>query len=115
MRIWIDSSDYQAFEFREPTFGLGHRRAGCDAGSRPRPGSARSSPRRARSPTSRPWGRRSPTSTSAWAAARRKVQLVSGLVCRGGFSLLKRFSSPSETEPVPLSELARVALEGVEQ
>jgi hypothetical protein len=42
-----------------------------------------------------------------------KVQLVSGLVCSGGFSLLKRFSSPSETEPIPLSELAHVALEGV--
>ena len=41
------------------------------------------------------------------------MQLVSGLVCRGGFSLLKRFSSPSETEPVPLSELARVSLEGI--
>jgi hypothetical protein len=42
-----------------------------------------------------------------------KAQLVTGLVCTGNFALLKRFSSPSETEPIPLSELAHVALEGV--
>jgi hypothetical protein len=42
-----------------------------------------------------------------------KVQLVSGLACEGSFSLLKRFSTPAESEPIPLSELAQVALDGV--
>jgi hypothetical protein len=39
--------------------------------------------------------------------------MVSGFVCRGRFSLLTRFSSASEAEPVPLGEIARVALAGV--
>jgi hypothetical protein len=44
-----------------------------------------------------------------------KAVLVSGLICRGGFSLLQRFSSTSESEPVTLSEIAGATLDDIGQ
>lgn len=112
VRSWIDSSDYQAFEFPEPTFGLG---IGALAGSReqaaPRLGEiVAAAGAVAHLPTT---GSQVPDFDVGLGGRAPRVQLVSGLVCTGGFSLLKRFSSPSETEPIPLSELAQVALQGM--
>ena len=42
-----------------------------------------------------------------------RAMLASGLICEGDFSQLLRFSTKSEAEAVPLSELATVALEAV--
>jgi anti-anti-sigma factor len=112
VRSWIDSSDYQGFEFPEPAFGLG---IGALAATReqaaPRLGEiVAAAGAVAHLPTG---GSQVPDFDVGLGGRAPKVQLVSGLVCNGSFSLLKRFSSPSETEPIPLSELAQVALEGV--
>lgn len=112
VRSWIDSSDYQAFEFPEPAFGLG---VGALAATReeaaPRLGEiVAAAGAVAHLPTT---GSQTPDFDVGLGGRAPKVQLVSGLVCSGGFSLLKRFASPSETEPIPLSELAQVALQGV--
>jgi len=42
-----------------------------------------------------------------------RTVLASGLACEGGFSQLVRFSKQLESEAIPLSELATVALEAV--
>lgn len=42
-----------------------------------------------------------------------RALLAAGLTCRGGFSHLMRFSTQPESEEVPLSELAAVALDAV--
>jgi anti-anti-sigma factor len=112
VRSWIDSSDYQGFEFPEPAFGLG---IGALAATReeaaPRLGEiVGAAGAVAHLPT---MGSQVPDFDVGLGGRAPKVQLVSGLVCGGSFALLKRFSSPSETEPIPLSELGRVALEGV--
>lgn len=112
VRSWIDSSDYQGFEFPEQAFGVG---IGALAPTReqaaPRLGEiVAAAGAVAHLPTV---GSQVPDFDVGLGGRAPKVQLVSGLVCGGGFSLLKRFSSPSETEPIPLSELAQVALEGV--
>jgi anti-anti-sigma factor len=112
VRSWIDSSDYRGFAFPEPAFGLG---IGALAATReeaaPRLGEiVAAAGAVAHLPTV---GSQVPDFDVGLGGRAPRVQLVSGLVCNGGFSLLKRFSSPSETEPIPLSELARVALEGV--
>ena len=113
VRSWIDSGDYRPFEFPEDVVRPRHRRARHGPGpGRPPAGRDRRRRRRRRPPADRR-GRRCRTSTSGSAAGPPTAQLVSGLVCGGGFSLLKRFSSPSETEPIPLSELAGASLEGV--
>ena len=109
VRVWIDSTDYQAFELGEPTFGLG---IGSLGGSRdqaaPRLGEiVAAAGAVAHLPTV---GSQTPDFDVGLGGRAPLAQMVSGLVCRGGFSLLKRFSTPSETEPVPLSELARVSL-----
>jgi len=112
VRVWIDSSDYQGFELGESTFGLG---IGALAENReqaaPRLGEiVAAAGAVAHLPTV---GAQVPDFDVGLGGRAPRVQLVSGLVCQGGFSLLKRFSSPSETEPVPLSELAAVSLEGI--
>ena len=112
VRSWIDSSDYRSFEFPEPAFGLG---IGALAAAReeaaPRLGEiVGAAGAVAHLPTR---GSQVPDFDVGLGGRAPKVQLVSGLVCDGSFALLKRFSSPSETEPIPLSELGRVALEGV--
>jgi anti-anti-sigma factor len=112
VRTWVDSSDYQGFEFPEAAFGLG---IGALAATRdqaaPRLGEiVAAAGAVAHLPTG---GSQVPDFDVGLGGRAPKVQLVSGLVCEGSFSLLKRFSSPSETEPIPLSELAQVALEGV--
>jgi anti-anti-sigma factor len=111
-RVWIDSSDYQGFELGETSFGVG---IGALAENReqaaPRLGEiVAAAGAVAHLPTV---GLQVPDFDVGLGGRAPRVQLVSGLVCRGGFSLLKRFSSPSETEPVPLSELAAVSLEGI--
>ena len=111
VRTWIDSSDYRSFEFPETTFGLGigaltptREQAAVRLGEIVAAAGAV-----AHLPTS---GAQVPDFDVGLGGRAPKVQLVSGLACEGSFSLLKRFSSPAEGEPIPLSELAQVALEG---
>jgi len=112
VRTWIDSSDYRSFEFPETAFGLG---IGALTATREEAavrlgeivGAAGAV---AHLPTT---GAQVPDFDVGLGGRAPKVQLVSGLACEGNFSLLKRFSSPAESEPIPLSELAQVALEGV--
>jgi anti-anti-sigma factor len=112
VRTWIDSSDYRSFEFSETAFGLGigaltatREQAAVRLGEIVAAAGAV-----AHLPTS---GAQVPDFDVGLGGRAPKVQLVSGLACEGNFSLLKRFSSPAEGEPIPLSELAQVALEGV--
>lgn len=112
VRVWIDPSDYRSFEFPEAAFGLG---IGALAETReeaaPRLGEiAAAAGAVAHLPTA---GAQVPDFDVGLGGHAPKVQLVTGLVCAGNFALLKRFSSPSESETIPLSELARVVLEGV--
>lgn len=112
VRSWIDSKDYQAFEFPETAFGLGIGALGAErAQAAPRLGElVAAAGAVAHLPTE---GAQVPDFDVGLGGRAPKAQLVSGLVCGGGFSLLKRFTSPSETEPIPLSELARASLEGI--
>ena len=111
VRTWIDSSDYRSFEFPETAFGLGigaltatREQAAVRLGEIVAAAGAV-----AHLPTT---GAQVPDFDVGLGGRAPKVQLVSGLACEGSFSLLKRFSSPAEGEPIPLSELAQVALEG---
>lgn len=111
VRTWVDSSDYRSFEFPETAFGLG---IGALTASREeaavRLGEVVAAAGAvAHLPTT---GAQVPDFDVGLGGRAPKVHLVSGLACEGNFSLLKRFSSPAESEPIPLSELARVALEG---
>ena len=112
VRTWIDSSDYRGFEFPETTFALGVGALGSTREqAAPRLGEiVAAAGAVAHLPTV---GSQVPDFDVGLGGRVPKAQLISGLVCSGGFALLKRFSSPSESEPVPLSELAHVALEGV--
>ena len=112
VRTWVDSSDYRSFEFPETSFGLGigaltpeREQAAVRLGEIVAAAGAV-----AHLPTT---GAQVPDFDVGLGGRAPKVQLVSSLTCEGNFSLLKRFSSPAEGEPVPLSELAQVALEGV--
>jgi anti-anti-sigma factor len=111
-RTWIDSSDYRGFEFPESTFGLGIGALGATREeAAPRLGEiVAAAGAVAHLPTV---GAQVPDFDVGLGGRAPQVQLVSGLACSGAFSLLKRFSSPSESEPIPLSELAQVALEGI--
>ena len=111
VRTWIDSSDYRSFEFPETAFGLGigaltatREEAAVRLGEIVAAAGAV-----AHLPTT---GAQVPDFDVGLGGRAPKVHLVSGLACEGNFSLLTRFSSPAESEPSPLSELARVALEG---
>ncbi|HYC31575.1 MAG TPA: STAS domain-containing protein [Gemmatimonadales bacterium] len=111
VRTWIDSSDYRGFELPEATFAVG---IGALADSRaeagPRLGEVvAAAGTAAHLPTA---GAAAPDFDIGLGGRPPRVELVSGLVCDGSFSLLKRFSSPSETDPIPLSELAHLALDG---
>jgi anti-anti-sigma regulatory factor len=112
VRGWIESTDYGTFEFPEASFGLGIGALGegrTEAG--PRLGEiVAAGGAVAHLPT---LGAQVPDFDVGLGGHAPRTVLVSGLVCSGGFSLLKRFSSPSETEPVPLSELAGAALDGI--
>ena len=112
VRTWVDSSDYRSFEFPETAFGLGigaltpeREQAAVRLGEIVAAAGAV-----AHLPTT---GAQVPDFDVGLGGRAPQVQLVSGLACEGNFSLLKRFSTPAEGEPVPLSELAQVALEGV--
>jgi anti-anti-sigma factor len=109
---WIDSTDYGTFEFPENSFGLGIGALGegrIEAG--PRLGEiVAAAGAVAHLPT---LAAQVPDFDVGLGGHAPKAVLVSGLICRGGFSLLKRFSSPSETESVPLSELASATLDGI--
>ena len=111
VRNWIDSSDYRGFDLPEGTFAVG---VGALADNReqaaPRLGEiVAAAGTAAHLPTA---GSEVPDFDIGLGGRAPKAQLVSGLVCDGSFSLLKRFSSPSEHEPIPLSELAHLALDG---
>lgn len=111
VRVWIDSNDYQSFDLGEATFGLGVGALGASRDqAAPRLGEiVAAAGAVAHLPTV---GSQVPDFDVGLGGRAPRAQMVSGLVCRGGFSLLKRFSTPSETDPVPLSELARVSLDG---
>jgi anti-anti-sigma factor len=112
VRGWIESTDYATFEFPEASFGLGIGALGegrTEAG--PRLGEiVAAGGAVAHLPT---LGAQVPDFDVGLGGHAPKAVLVSGLICRGRFSLLQRFSSPSETEPVPLSDLAGATLDGV--
>ena len=112
VRSWIDSSDYAAFEFPETSFGLGIGALGTErTQAAPRLGEiVAAGGAVAHLPTQ---GAQVPDFNVGLGGRPPNAELVSGLVCGGGFSLLKRFTSPSETEPIPLSQLARASLEGI--
>jgi anti-anti-sigma factor len=112
VRGWIESADYGAFEFPEASFGLGLGALGeSPADAAPRLGEiVAAGGAVAHLPTQ---GAQVPDFDVGLGGHAPKAVLVSGLVCGGGFSLLKRFSSPSETEPLPLSELAGATLDGI--
>jgi anti-anti-sigma factor len=112
VRGWIESTDYDTFEFPEASFGLGIGALGegrIEAG--PRLGEiVAAGGAVAHLPT---LGNQVPDFDLGLGGHAPKAVLVSGLICRGGFSLLQRFSGPSETEPVPLSDLAGASLDGI--
>src|SRR5262245_38190432 len=112
VRVWIDSTDYKSFELGELAFAVGVGALGASRDqAAPRLGEiVAAAGAVAHLPTV---GSQTPDFDVGLGGRAPTAQLVSGLVCRGGFSLLKRFSSPSETEPIPLSELARASLEGI--
>jgi anti-anti-sigma factor len=112
VRGWIESAHYGAFEFPEASFGLGLGALGSSpADAAPRLGElVAAGGAVAHLPTQ---GAQVPDFDVGIGGRAPKAVLVSGLVCGGGFSLLKRFSSPSETEPLPLSELAGATLDGI--
>lgn len=114
VRGWIESTDYGTFEFPENSFGLGIGALGegkTEAG--PRLGEiVAAGGAVAHLPT---LGTQVPDFDVGLGGRAPKTLLVSGLICRGGFSVLQRFSSPSETEPVPLSEIAGATLDDTGQ
>ena len=110
VRTWVDSSDYRSFEFPEPGFGLG-----IGALSDTREQAAKrlgeivaAAGAVAHLPTT---GAQVPDFDVGLGGRAPKAQMVSGLACEGNFSCLKRFSTSTDGEPIPLSELAQVALE----
>ncbi|HKT61268.1 MAG TPA: STAS domain-containing protein [Gemmatimonadales bacterium] len=112
LRGWIQPADYHEVEFPETSFGLGLGALGTSgAEAAARLGELVAADGAvAHLPTQ---GAQVPDFDVGLGGRAPKALLVSGFVCRGRFSLLTRFSSASEAEPVPLSEIARVALAGV--
>ena len=112
VRGWIESADYGTFEFPEGSFGVGIGALGeARTEAAPRLGEiVAAGGAVAHLPT---MGAQVPDFDVGLGGHAPKAVLVSGLVCGGRFSLLKRFSSPSETEPVPLSELAGATLDSI--
>jgi anti-anti-sigma factor len=112
LRGWIQPDDYHQVEFPETSFGLGLGALGTSrAEAAARLGELVAADGAvAHLPTQ---GAQVPDFDVGLGGRPPKALLVSGFVCRGRFSLLTRFSSASEAEPVPLSEVAHVALAGV--
>jgi hypothetical protein len=112
VRGWIESSDYGTFEFPESSFGLGIGALGATrTEAAPRLGEiVAAGGAVAHLPTQ---GAQVADFDVGLGGHAPTAVLVSGLVCGGAFSLLKRFSSLSEAEPVPLSELAEATLDGI--
>jgi hypothetical protein len=112
VRGWIQPTDYHPVEFPETSFGLGLGALGTSPEeAATRVGElAAADGAVAHLPTQ---GAQVPDFDIGFGGRAPKALLVSGFVCRGRFSLLTRFSSANEAEPVPLSEIARVALAGV--
>src|SRR6476646_4762979 len=112
LRGWIQPADYHEVEFPDPSFGLG---LGALGTSRPEAAArlgelVAADGAVAHLPTQ---GAQVPDFDIGLGGRTPVALLVSGFVCRGRFSLLTRFSSATEAEPVPLSEIARVCLGGV--
>jgi anti-anti-sigma factor len=112
LRGWIQPGDYHQVEFPETSFGLG---LGALGTSRPEAAArlgelVAADGAVAHLPTQ---GAQVPDFDVGLGGRAPRALMVSGFVCRGHFSLLTRFSSASQAEPVPLSEIARVALAGV--
>jgi anti-anti-sigma factor len=112
LRGWIQPADYHQVEFPETSFGLG---IGALGTSRPEAAArlgelVAADGAVAHLPTQ---GSQVPDFDVGLGGRAPAALLVSGIVCRGRFSLLTRFSSATEAEPVPLSEIARVCLGGV--
>ncbi len=112
MRGWIQPADYHQVEFPEASFGLG---LGALGSSRPEAAArlgelVAAAGAVAHLPT---LGAQVPDFDMGLGGRAPLAYVVSGMMCSGGFSLLTRFSSATEAAPVPLSELARVCLDGV--
>src|SRR5262249_28096278 len=112
IRGWIQPADYHEVEFPETSFGVG---LGALGRSRPEAAArlgelVAADGAVAHLPTE---GGQVPDFDIGLGSRPPAALLVSGLVCQGRFSLLTRFSSATEGEPVPLSEVARVCLAGV--
>jgi anti-anti-sigma factor len=112
MRGWIQPNDYHQVEFPEASFGLG---LGALGSSRPEAAArlgelVAAAGAVAHLPT---LGAQVPDFDMGLGGRAPVAYVVSGMTCSGAFSLLTRFSSATEATPVPLSELARVCLDGV--
>jgi anti-sigma B factor antagonist len=112
LRGWSQPADYHQVEFPEMSFGLGLGALGTSRSeAATRLGELVAAEGAvAHLPTQ---GAQVPDFDVGLGGRAPAALLVSGFVCRGQFSLLTRFSSATEAEPVPLSELARVCLDGV--
>lgn len=112
VRGWLESSDYQAVELPEASFGLGLGAiGGTPVEAAPRLGEVVAAGGAvAHLPTQ---GAQVPDFDLGLGGRAPRAQFVSSLVCGGAFSLLARFSSASASDAVPLSELARVCVDGV--
>ena len=112
LRGWIQPADYHQVEFPGTSFGLG---LGALGTSRPEAAArlgelVAADGAVAHLPTQ---GAQVPDFDVGLGGRAPVALLVSGVVCRGRFSVLTRFSSATEADPVPLSEIARVCLGGV--
>ena len=112
LRGWSQPADYHRVEFPETSFGLG---LGALGASQPEAAArlgelVAADGAVAHLPTQ---GAQVPDFDVGLGGRAPVALLVSGFVCRGRFSVLSRFSSSTEAEPVPLSEIARVCLGGV--
>jgi anti-anti-sigma factor len=112
LRGWIEPDDYHAVEFPQLAFGLGLGALGASRSE----AAARlgelvaAAGAVAHLPT---LGAQVPDFDVGLGGKSPKAFLVSGLVANGIFSQLSRFSSATEAEPVPLSEIVQVGLDGV--
>jgi anti-anti-sigma factor len=112
LRGWLQPADYHQVEFAATSFGLGLGALGASRSeAAARLGELVAADGAvAHLPTQ---GAQVPDFDVGLGGHAPAALLVSGFVCRGHFSLLTRFSSATEAEPVPLSEIARVCLGGV--
>ena len=112
LRGWIQPADYHQVEFPATSFGLGLGALGTSRSeAAARLGELVAADGAvAHLPTQ---GAQVPDFDVGLGGRAPAALLVSGFACRGHFSLLTRFSSATEAEPVPLSEIARVCLGGV--